>query len=142
MKTVAIPGVPFAVSRICLGCAPYGSSIPASAAHKLMDYYFDRGGFFFNTAHEYGDGLSERCLGEWVTSRGVRDRVIITTKGETRDIARGVDQTLLLDKAFVNAVATGDPSGVRSPYGDALKSLELSLAANESMETGKVIYFK
>lgn len=81
MKTVAIPGVPFAVSRICLGCAPYGSSIPASTAHKIMDYYFDRGGFFFNTAHEYGDGLSEQCLGEWVTSRGVRDRVIITTKG-------------------------------------------------------------
>ncbi|MBQ4089161.1 MAG: Gfo/Idh/MocA family oxidoreductase [Clostridia bacterium] len=72
----------------------------------------------------------------------LRNNLIISTKGETRDIARGVDQTLLLDKAFVNAVATGDPSGVRSPYGDALKSLELSFAANESMETGKVIYFK
>ena len=72
----------------------------------------------------------------------LRNNLIITTKGETRDIARGVDQTLLLDKAFVNAVATGDASGVRSPYGDALKSLELSFAANESMETGKVIYFK
>lgn len=72
----------------------------------------------------------------------LRNNLIITTKGETRDIARQVDQTLLLDKAFVNAVATGDASGVRSPYGDALKSLELSFAANESMETGKVIYFK
>lgn len=72
----------------------------------------------------------------------LRNNLIIQTKGETRDIARQVDQTLLLDKAFVNAVATGDPSGVRSPYGDALKSLELSFAANESMETGKVIYFE
>lgn len=72
----------------------------------------------------------------------LRNNLIIRTAHETRDIDRQVDQTLLLDQAFVNAVATGDPSGVRSPYGDALKSLELSFAANESMETGKVIYFE
>lgn len=81
MKTVQIQGVPFAVSRICLGCAPHGTSVPRQEAHKLLDYYFDKGGFFFNTAHEYGDGLSEKCLGEWVSSRGIRDKVIITTKG-------------------------------------------------------------
>ena len=72
----------------------------------------------------------------------LRNNLIITKATETRDIPRQVDQTLLLDKAFVNAVITGDASGVRSPYGDALKSLELGFAANESMETGKVIYFK
>ena len=81
MKTVQISGVPFAVPQICLGCAPYGTSIPKPAAHELMDYYYDKGGFFFNTAHEYGDGLSERCVGEWVASRRIRDKVIITTKG-------------------------------------------------------------
>lgn len=72
----------------------------------------------------------------------LRNNLIITKANETRDIPRQVDQTLLLDKAFVNAVITGDASSVRSPYGDALKSLELGFAANESMETGKVIYFK
>jgi len=81
MKTVRIPNVPFAVSQICLGCAPHGTSVPKSAAHEILDFYYDKGGFFFNTAHEYGDGLSEQCLGEWVRSRGVRDKVIITTKG-------------------------------------------------------------
>ncbi len=81
MKTVQIPGVPFAVSQICMGCAPHGTSIPTPAAHEILDYYYSKGGFFFNTAHEYGDGLSEKCLGEWVASRGVRDKVIITTKG-------------------------------------------------------------
>ncbi len=72
----------------------------------------------------------------------LRNNLIIRSAHETYDVDRQVDQTLLLDKAFVNAVATGDASGVRSPYGDALKSLELSFAANESMETGKVIYFE
>ena len=81
MKTIQISNVPFAVSQICLGCAPHGTSVPKQAAHEILDYYYDKGGFFFNTAHEYGDGLSEKCLGEWVRSRGVRDKVIITTKG-------------------------------------------------------------
>jgi len=71
----------------------------------------------------------------------LRNNLIIRTASETRDIRRGVDQTYLLDKAFVEAVATGDASGIRSPYPDALKTLELGFAANESMESGQVIYF-
>ena len=35
-----------------------------------------------------------------------------------------------------------DPAAVRSPYADALKSLELGFAANQSMESGQVVYLK
>ena len=80
-------------------------------------------------------------LPDMVLDYRLRNNLIIRTKGETRDIARAVDQTYLLDKAFVEAIATGDSSGIRSPYSDALKSLELGFAANESMENGQVIYF-
>ena len=95
----------------------------------------------------YSRGVRPNCgyvitMPDKVLDYRLRNNLIIRTAHETRDIDRQVDQTLLLDKAFVNAVATGDASGVRSPYGDALKSLELSFAANESMETGKVVYFK
>ena len=48
----------------------------------------------------------------------------------------------MLDRAFVTAVQTGDKSLIRSPYADALKSLKLGFAANQSMETGQVIYFE
>lgn len=72
----------------------------------------------------------------------LRNNLIIETANETRDINRQVDQNLLLDKAFIDAIITGDKSLIRSPYSDALKSLELGFAANESMDTGKVIYFK
>ena len=71
----------------------------------------------------------------------LRNNLIIKTAHETRDIDRQVDQTLLLDQAFVNAVKTGDASYVRSPYGDALKTLKVAFACNESMESGQVIYF-
>jgi len=81
MNTVQIPNVPFTVSQICLGCAYYGNDIPTKLSHEIMDYYYDQGGRFFNTAHEYSKGTSEMCLGQWIASRGIRDKIIVTTKG-------------------------------------------------------------
>lgn len=37
---------------------------------------------------------------------------------------------------FLDAVQTGDPDRPRSPYADALRSFELTLAVNEALETG------
>jgi myo-inositol 2-dehydrogenase / D-chiro-inositol 1-dehydrogenase len=42
-------------------------------------------------------------------------------------------------RAFLHAVRTGDAGGIRSPYNDAMRTLELTLAANRSMETGRPI---
>ena len=72
----------------------------------------------------------------------LRNNMIITTKEGSTDIPRKANQTLALDRAFIDAVKSGDPSGIRSDYEDALKSLKLGFACNESMETGKVIYFE
>jgi predicted dehydrogenase len=47
-----------------------------------------------------------------------------------------VDIGMLCDRAFVDAVITGDASRIRSPYQDAAKSLAVTLACNKSMETG------
>jgi len=44
-----------------------------------------------------------------------------------------------VDRAFVEAVVSGDPSGVLTPYGDGVKSLAATLAANESAQTGEVV---
>jgi len=41
-----------------------------------------------------------------------------------------------IDKLFVEAVRTGDRSAILTPYGDAVKSLAVSLAANESAKDG------
>lgn len=80
-------------------------------------------------------------LSDMILDYRLRNNLIIKTAGETRDIDRAVDQTYLLDRAFIDAVKSGDASGVRSPYEDALKSLKLGFAANKSMETGEVINF-
>ncbi len=40
------------------------------------------------------------------------------------------------DEVFIEAVLSGDPSEIQSPYSDAIKTLEVTLAANESMDAG------
>lgn len=80
-------------------------------------------------------------LDDMVIDYRLRNNLILRTANETRDINRQVDQTYLLDRAFIEAIQTGDCSNIRSPYADALKSLKLGFAANQSMQSGQVIYF-
>lgn len=94
----------------------------------------------------YSQGIRPHCgyvitLNDMILDYRLRNNLIIETAMETRDIKRGNDQTYDLDRAFISAVKTGDASLIRSPYSDALKSLKLAFAANQSMETGEVIYF-
>lgn len=45
----------------------------------------------------------------------------------------------LEDEAFIEAVRTGDVSKILSPYADAVKTHEVTIAANQSAETGKPV---
>jgi len=49
------------------------------------------------------------------------------------------NEYLIESQAFVDAVASGDRTAIKSPYADAVKTLAISLAANESARTGKVV---
>jgi predicted dehydrogenase len=48
----------------------------------------------------------------------------------------------ICDRTFVDAAISGDASKIRSPYDDAVKTLALTLACNESMETGMPVKVK
>lgn len=48
---------------------------------KLLDALFEKGFTTFDTAHGYGKGEVERELGAWIKDRGIRDEVVILTKG-------------------------------------------------------------
>lgn len=43
------------------------------------------------------------------------------------------------DRIFLDAVRTGDGSAIRSGYADAVQSLAVTLAANESYQSGRVV---
>ena len=62
--------------------------------------------------------------------------VIRKSRLEEERVAGEPDIFEIEDAAFVEAVQTGDASGIRSTYADALKTLAFCLAANQSLETG------
>ena len=80
MKTIQLPNIERPVSQICLGTAYLGSREDEQTSFAIMDAYFEHGGRFFNTAHEYGEGLSEKTVGKWIRQRGVRSQIMLTSK--------------------------------------------------------------
>ena len=69
----------------------------------------------------------------------LRTSTTFSTDKETRIFMKQFDQGVTEDRTFIDAIKSGDGSAIRSPYADALKTLKLGFAANESMETGKKI---
>ncbi len=75
------------VSRFSLGTADFGAATSQEAADAVLDAYLGLGGNFIDTAHVYaawipnGAGASERCLGDYLRRRGVRDQLVLATKG-------------------------------------------------------------
>lgn len=57
----------------------------------------------------------------------------------TTEIRSQVNPMVVEDQAFVNAVETGDSSGIYSTYADAVKTLAVTLAANESARRGEPV---
>jgi aryl-alcohol dehydrogenase-like predicted oxidoreductase len=74
-------------SPIVLGTGSFGAGIPREVAFAAMDAYLAAGGNVLDTANIYsswepgGVGASERTVGEWLSARKVRDRIILGTKG-------------------------------------------------------------
>lgn len=78
MKYGRITGLDKPVSRLIMGCDNQ-PNLPWAAI--MFDDWFERGGNAFDTAHIYGGGLQERLLGQWIKTRGVRDKVVVIAKG-------------------------------------------------------------
>lgn len=79
------------VSRLCLGTMTMGWTSGKEDSFAVMDYALEQGINFFDTADVYSfwakdnpGGVAESWLGEWLTSRRARDKVIIATKARGR----------------------------------------------------------
>jgi aryl-alcohol dehydrogenase-like predicted oxidoreductase len=70
------------VSRLALGTMTFGVETDREGAHAQLDRYLDAGGTLIDTADVYGAAESEWIIGSWLAARpGVRDRVVLATKG-------------------------------------------------------------
>ncbi|MHB1357862.1 MAG: aldo/keto reductase [Anaerolineae bacterium] len=87
MRYQVLGRMPLSPSLVCLGGGPLGSAIPRESAFELLDAFAAAGGNWVDTAHVYaawlpdGGGLSERTIGAWIKSRGVRQSFMVGTKG-------------------------------------------------------------
>jgi aryl-alcohol dehydrogenase-like predicted oxidoreductase len=88
MRMVTLPNTELTVSALCLGTGALGTpELPPDDAYRLLDTYVERGGNFLDTAHVYSDWIpgtksaSEKTIGAWLKRTGLRDRIVIATKG-------------------------------------------------------------
>ena len=99
MQKKPLPRTNLQVSVIGLGTDYFGSTLDRELSTQILDRYVESGGNFIDTAEVYaswipgGEHQSEKLIGEWLRERGLRDRLIISTKGahpklESMDVPR------------------------------------------------------
>ena len=90
---------------------------------------------------EYGLRSSLTITDKNGVTKYVRANNELTTTAPdgTVTVKPDTEQTGLQDRAFIDAIKSGDTSGIRATYRESLKSLKLCMACNESAATGNVI---
>jgi len=75
------------VTEICLGTMTWGCQNTEDQGHEQMDYAFDQGINFFDTAELYAvppephtQGKTEKFIGTWFEKTGKREHIILASK--------------------------------------------------------------
>ncbi|KAK5155431.1 hypothetical protein LTS14_005692 [Recurvomyces mirabilis] len=78
------------VSPLCLGAMNFGEAWKSflgecskETSFAMLDYFYEQGGNFIDTANNYQGEESETWIGEWMASKGNRDEMVIATKFTT-----------------------------------------------------------
>jgi aryl-alcohol dehydrogenase-like predicted oxidoreductase len=144
------------VSELCLGTMTYGSAgfwevmggLDQAAVDEQINYAFDQGVNFIDTANVYSLGQSEELVGRTLARLGLpRDQLVITTKatGAMNDLPNGRGQSRfhLMNEVEASLKRLGlDYLDLYLLHGfDPLTPLEEALETmNDLVRSGKVRY--
>src|SRR4051812_14754926 len=141
MRYGTLPGIDKPISRLVQGTIMINSR-DIDGSFRLLDDVFALGCTTFDTAHVYGSGDCERTLGRWVKERGLRDKVVVITKGAHPnadrkrvtpfDITSDLNDSLArlkVDKIDLYLLHRDDPS---QPVGPIVETL------NQHYKAGKI----
>ncbi len=145
MKYNNLPETSLKISELCLGTMMFGGQTSEADSLKIMDYAYENGINFFDTANVYNQGESERIVGKGL--KGRRDDIILATKvrgqmGENpnnaglsrRNILSAVEASLKrLDTDYIDIYYMHAPDYETSPE----ESLE---AMSALVKSGKIRY--
>ena len=87
MKYTTLPTTNIKVSKLCLGTMTFGNQNTEAEGHSQMDYAFENGINFFDTAELYPvpataetSGRTSEIIGNWFKKTGNRDNIILASK--------------------------------------------------------------
>jgi aryl-alcohol dehydrogenase-like predicted oxidoreductase len=81
MQYGEIRGVDKPVARVIQGSTMIGSDLDEAQSFALLDQVFELGCNTIDTAQVYCQGNSERIIGKWMKARGLREQIVLVTKG-------------------------------------------------------------
>lgn len=87
MNYTTLPNTDTKVSKICLGTMTFGQQNTEAEGHSQLDFAFEKGINFIDTAEMYSVpareetyGSTEKIIGTWFKKSGKRDEVVLATK--------------------------------------------------------------
>lgn len=109
------------VSAFCLGTLPFGTAVDESTSFAILDRFVEAGGTFIDTSNNYAvwveeaeGGESERLIGRWLASRGLRDDIVVGTKvGAMPKSWRGPDWPANAEGLSARAIRAGLEGSLR-----------------------------
>jgi aryl-alcohol dehydrogenase-like predicted oxidoreductase len=147
---IRLPNSDLEVHLLCLGGNVFGFSADVANSEAVLDYYFDNGGNFVDTADMYSQwapghvgGESETIIGNWMKHRENRAKMVIATKVAKLDTRPG------LKPANIKAACDDSLRRLQTDYIDLYyahqdeldKSIAETLGAfSELINAGKVRY--
>ncbi|KAF4335961.1 alcohol dehydrogenase [Fusarium beomiforme] len=113
------------VSPICLGTMNFGNAwreymgeCDQSTSESILDFFYEQGGNFIDTANNYQFQETEKWVGEWMRKRGNRDEMVVATKYTTNFRAGPGAPNIM-----VNFTGNGSKS-LRASVESSLKNLQ------------------
>ncbi|QIG38129.1 aldo/keto reductase [Microbacterium sp. 4R-513] len=70
----------FDVFPLILGGAEFGWNVDLESSHDILDAYVELGGNAIHTADSFAGGRSEHIIGQWLSSRGLRDEIVLAVR--------------------------------------------------------------
>ncbi len=147
---INLPKTDLTVHPLCLGGNVFGWSAPKQQSFDVLNYYFDSGGNFIDTADYYSEwakgnlgGESEAIIGEWMKSKNNRSAIIIGTKVSKLSTRKGLSKQniLLACEDSLRRLQTDYIDIYYSHEDDPTVPMEETLSAyQELIAAGKVRY--
>lgn len=100
------------ISSIGLGSDMFGGRLDEREAFRILDYALEQGITYLDTAEWYGNGMSERIIGNWMRQRKCRDRITVLTKFFPPNA------TTWGDRAYIRQALDASLSRLQSDYVD------------------------